>query len=89
MIGIGTLVKFKSKEELIKISYSGSFSDLADVFADRIALVTDVWKRGPEGLDRKYAVYFPDKANTRCWFEEKEFTVLEEDVFAKYRKEID
>lgn len=89
MIGVGTLVKFKSKEELTKIRYNGSFSDLADIFANRIALVIEVWKRGPEGLNRKYAVYFPDKADTRCWFEDDEFTVLEEDVFAKYRKEID
>ena len=89
MIGIGTLIKFKSQKELTKIRYNGPFSDLADVFADRIALVIDVWKRGPEGLDRKYAVYFPDKADTRSWFKEDEFTVLEEDVFAKYRKVID
>lgn len=88
MLEVGALVKFKSKEELIKISYSGLFSDLADVFADRIALVTDVWKRGPEGLDRKYEVYFPDKAYTRRWFKEDEFTVLEKDIFEKYRKEI-
>ena len=88
MIGVGALVKFKSKEELIKIRYSGSFSDLADVFADRIALVIEAWKRGPEGLDCKYAVYFPDKSDTRCWFREDEFIVLEEDLFAKYRKEI-
>lgn len=88
MLEVGTLVKFKSKKELIKISYGESFSDLADLFADRIALVVEVWKRGPEGLNRKYAVYFPDKADTRCWFEENEFTVLEKDIFAKYRKEI-
>lgn len=88
MLEAGALIKFKSKEELIKIRYSGSFSDLADVFADRIALVTRVWKLGPEGLNRKYAVYFPDKADTRWWFEEDEFTVLEKDIFAKYRKEI-
>lgn len=89
MIEAGALVKFKSKEELIKIRYGEPFSNLADRFADRIALVIEVWKRGPEGLDRKYAVYFPDKADTRCWFSEDEFTVLEEDLFAKYRTEID
>lgn len=89
MIEAGALVKFKSKEELIKIRYNGLFSDLADLYANRIALVTEVWKRGPEGLDRKYEVYFPDKASSHAWFSEDEFTVLEEDIFAKYRKEID
>ena len=88
MIETGALVKFKSTEELNRIRYSGLFSDLAALYADRIALVIEVWKRGPEGLDRKYAFYFPDKDQTHCWFDEDEFTVLEEDIFAKYRKEI-
>ena len=88
MIEAGALIKFKSKEELTRIRYGGLFSDLADLYANRIALVIEVWERGPEGLDRKYGVYFPDKASSNAWFNEDEFTVLEEDIFAKYRKEI-
>lgn len=73
---IGTLVKFKSGDELAKIPYTYTKTQV-NLYADQIAIII-----GERSGD--YEVYFPHYGMTHAWCYEEEFDVIE-DLLKDYR----
>ena len=89
LIKEGTLVKFKSKDELLGLNhytsngmYINRYSEYkADKYANRIALIVKViWNDV-----YSFEVYFPDNGDTYAWAYEDEFEIVE-DLLKDYRK---
>lgn len=84
----GTLVKFKSKDELLGLNHttsSGMYINryteyTADKYANRFALIVDVAWIGAYN----FTVYFPDNGDTYAWPYEDEFEIVE-DLLKDYR----
>ena len=77
----GTLVKFKSKKELLAIDYPHYSQGTVNHYADRIALIV---KASQNGLHYDYVVYFPDDDDTRAWSHKDDFIVIK-DLVEEYR----
>ena len=86
VVKIGTLIKFKSRDELAKIPcgvvcdkvfYKYNDTQL-DMYADKIAIII-------EERDGEYEVYFPHNDSTHAWSYEEEFDAIE-DLLADYRE---
>lgn len=84
----GTLVKFKSKDELLGLNHTTSsgmyinrYSECkADKYANRFALIVEVAWVGVYDFN----VYFPDNGDTYAWAYEDEFEIVE-DLLKDYR----
>lgn len=84
-VKIGTLIKFKSRDELAKIPcgvvcdkvfYKYNETQL-NWYADKIAIII-------EERNGEYEVYFPHNDDTHAWSYEEEFDVIE-DLLKDYR----
>ena len=81
----GTLVKFKSKEELLAIDYPHYGNGTVNHYANRIALIVNASKNG---FHYDYEVYFPDDDDTRAWSHKDDFIVIK-DLISEYRMKAD
>lgn len=77
----GTLVKFKSREELLALNYPKYGGSVVDRYANRVALIIEV---EDDRTYFSYKVYFPDDGDTGAWSYEEDFIVIT-DLLKDYR----
>ena len=84
-IKVGTLVKYKSVEDLLALNQGNIIRFMrctAKRYADRFALITQVIC--PQGTYLSFEMYFPDDDSTHAWSYEDEFNVVD-DLLEMYR----